>query len=375
MSAADMLQLIRKSGTLSRSDLARKSGLAPSSVSAQVEELLSSGLIEEAGDGISTGGRRPRMLRIKPGSGVVLAADLGTRHARMAVVDVSGERIATSEMPVRFADGPEAVLTAVAQRLADMASGGPAIAGVGLALPGPVDPVSGRVTAPSRMPGWHGVAAGDWLADRFGVPVAVDNDANLLALGQSRARAERHLVAVKIGSGIGCGIVAEGAIYRGANGAAGDISHVRVGSVGPGNERLCGCGRTGCLETLASGAALLEELAAAGQVLGSTAELVERVRHGDPAANLAVRTAGGYLGEVLAVVVNFFNPQLIAVGGMLAEADPLLASLRAAIYERCLPMASQAVTITTAIAGPDAGLAGAAALILDRLTGQKAVTR
>jgi predicted NBD/HSP70 family sugar kinase len=375
MSAANMLHLIRESGTLSRSDLARKSGLAPSSVSARVEELLSSGLIEEAGDGISTGGRRPRMLRIKPGSGVVLAADLGTRHARMAVVDVSGERIATSEMPVRFADGPEAVLTAVAERLADMASGGPAIAGVGLALPGPVDPVSGRVTAPSRMPGWHGIAAGDWLADRFGVPVAVDNDANLLALGESRARAERHLVAVKIGSGIGCGIVAEGAIYRGANGAAGDISHVRVGSVSPGNERLCGCGRTGCLETLASGAALLEELAAAGQVLGSTAELVERVRHGDPAANLTVRTAGGYLGEVLAVVVNFFNPQLIVVGGALAEADPLLASLRAAIYERCLPMASQAVTITTATAGPDAGLAGTAALILDRLAAQKAVTR
>jgi predicted NBD/HSP70 family sugar kinase len=367
MSAADMMQLIRESGTLSRSDLARKSGLALSSVSTRVEELLSSGLIEEAGDGVSTGGRRPRMLRIKPGSAVVLAADMGTTHARLAVLDVSGERIATGEMPVRFADGPEAVLSAVSDKLTDMASGGPQIAGVGLALPGPVDPATGRVTAPSRMPGWHGFAAGDWLSERFGVPVATDNDANLLALGESRARAERHLVAVKIGSGIGCGIIADGAIYRGANGAAGDISHVRVGSVGPDNERLCGCGRTGCLETLASGAALLEQLAAAGQVLGSTAELIERVRHGDPAANLAVRTAGGYLGEVLAVVVNFFNPQLIVLGGALAEAAPLLASLRAAIYERCLPMASQAVTITTASAGPDAGLAGAAALILDRL--------
>jgi predicted NBD/HSP70 family sugar kinase len=142
---------------------------------------------------------------------------------------------------------------------------------------------------------------------------------------------------------------------------------VRVGSVDPQTARLCGCGHKGCLETLASGAALLEELALAGKPLASTADLVEQVHHGDPAANLAVRTAGRYLGEVLAVVVNFFNPQVIVLGGVLAGADPLIASLRAAIYERCLPMASEAVTITTATAGPDAGLIGATSLILDRL--------
>src|SRR5579859_6246210 len=111
-----MLALIRESGTLSRSELARRSGLAASSVSARVDELLSSGLIEEAGDGTSSGGRRPRMLRIRSGGGVVLAADLGTRHARLAVADMSGRRIVTDELPVLFADGPEAVLTAVSGR-------------------------------------------------------------------------------------------------------------------------------------------------------------------------------------------------------------------------------------------------------------------
>ena len=367
-----MLRLIRDSGTLSRSDLARRSGLAVSSVSAKVDQLISDGLIEEAGDGASNGGRRPRLLRIRSGGGVVLAADLGIRHARLAVVDLAGERIATDELPVTFSDGPEPVLTAVADRLDELAENCPAVQGVGISLPGPVDPVSGKVTSPSGMPGWHGIRVDDWMTSRYGVPAAVDNDANMLALGEYRIRKDqdqslRHLVAVKVGSGIGSGIVVNGRLHRGANGAAGEISHVRVGSVAADKARLCGCGRRGCLETLASGAAILAEMAAAGKPLATTAALVEQVHHGDPDANLAIRTAGGYLGEVLAVVVNFFNPQLIVLGGALAGADQLVASLRATIYERCLPMASEAVTIVTAADAPGAGVRGATWLILDQL--------
>lgn len=379
MSPADMLQLIRESGTLSRTDLARMSGLAASSVSSRVEDLLTSGLIEEAGDGLSSGGRRPRLLRIRSDGGVALAVDLGTRHARLAVVDLSGTQVAADELPVSFAEGPEAVLTAVSDRLVEMTGDASRVCGIGMGVPGPVDPETGQVTSPSRMPGWHGLRVGDWLSGRFGVPAAVDNDANLLAFGEFRARWAqtdvRHLVAVKVGRGIGCGIVADGAVYHGANGAAGDISHVRVGSVDPEQARLCECGRKGCLETLASGAALLAELAEAGRPLTSTTDLVEQVHHGDPAANLAARTAGRYLGEVLSVVVNFFNPQVIALGGVLAAADPLLASLRAAVYDRCLPMASEAVTIATVSAGPDAALIGAANLILDRLAQQAGAVR
>lgn len=378
-SPADMLQLIRESGMLSRTDLARMSGLAASSVSSRVDDLLSSGLIEEAGDGLSSGGRRPRLLRIRSGGGVALAAELGSRHARLAVVDLSGGQVASDELAVSFADGPEAVLTAVSDRLAEMAGDASAVRGIGMGLPGPVDPVTGQVTNPSRMPGWHGMRVADWLSERFGAPAVIDNDANLLALGEYRARwaqaGVRHLVAVKAGRGIGCGIVAGGAVHHGANGAAGDISHVRVGSVDPEHARLCECGRKGCLETMASGAALLAELAASGRPLTSTTDLVEQVHHGDPAANLAVRTAGRYLGEVLSVVVNFFNPEVIVLGGILAAADPLIASLRAAVYDRCLPMASEAVTITTVSAGPDAALIGAANLILDRLAQQAGALR
>jgi predicted NBD/HSP70 family sugar kinase len=371
-SSSDLLQLIREAGPLSRTDLARLSGLAVSTVSLRVEELVAVGLIEEAGDGASRGGRRPRLLRVRSGGGAALAADLGTQHARLSVVDLAGKQLAGDEVPITFSDGPEIVLNAVAGRLAEMArERGAEVLGIGMGLPGPVEPASAQVTSPSRMPGWHGMRVGDWLSDRFGVPAAVDNDANLLALGEYRTRwaqtGARHLVAVKIGRGIGCGIVADGALYHGANGAAGDISHVRAATLDPDSARLCGCGRRGCLETLASGAALLAELAESGMKVESTAGLIEQVHRGDPAANLAVRTAGWHLGEVLAVVVNFFNPQVLVLGGSLAAADPLVASLRAAIYERCLPMASEAVTIVTAADAPDAGVTGAAWLILDRL--------
>ena len=370
---AEMLQLIRETGPVSRTELARLSGLALSTVSLRVDDLVSSGLIEEAGDGKSRGGRPPKLVQVRSGGGVVLAADLGSHHARLAIFDLSGQQVAGDEVPVTFSDGPDIVLNAIADRMEELVRehGSPEIRGVGIGLPGPVEPVSGRVTSPSRMPGWHGIQASSLLAARFNAPIAVDNDANLLALGEYRTRwaAEgvRHLVAVKIGRGIGCGIVTSGSVYRGANGAAGDISHVRAASLDPDKARLCGCGRLGCLETLASGAALLEELAAKGMNLGSTADLVEQVHRGDPAANLAVRTAGWHLGEVLGVVVNFYNPQVLVLGGLLASADPLIASLRSAIYERCLPMASEAVKITTTSAGPDTGLIGAAWLILDRL--------
>jgi predicted NBD/HSP70 family sugar kinase len=372
-SSSDLLLLIREAGPLSRTELARISGLAVSTVSLRIEELTAAGLVEEAGDGQSRGGRRPRLLRVRSGGGVALAADLGSQHARLSVVDMAGGELAGDEVPIALDDGPDVVLAAVAGRLEEMArAAGAKVLGVGMGLPGPVAPVSGQVTSPSRMPGWHGMRVGDWLSERFGVPAAVDNDANLLAFGEYRTHwaqtGVRHLVAVKIGRGIGCGIIADGAVYRGANGAAGDISHVRAATADPHAMRLCGCGRRGCLETIASGATLLAELVEAGIKLDSTADIIRLVHRGDPAANLAVRTAGWHLGEVLAVVVNFFNPQVLVLGGSLAAADPLVASIRAAIYERCLPMASEAVNIVTASDTPDSGVQGAAWLILDRLS-------
>ncbi|HWG02867.1 MAG TPA: ROK family protein, partial [Trebonia sp.] len=161
------MQLLRETGPLSRTELARLSGLAVSTVSLRIEELVAAGLVEEAGDGQSRGGRRPRLLRVRAGDGVALAADLGTQHARLSVVDMAGTELAGDEVAVAFDEGPGVVLATIGDRLAELARAQDAkVLGVGIGLPGPVDPVTGQVTSPSRMPGWHGIPVGEWLADR-----------------------------------------------------------------------------------------------------------------------------------------------------------------------------------------------------------------
>jgi predicted NBD/HSP70 family sugar kinase len=372
-SPLEFLQLIRQFGPASRADLARMAGVAISTASLHVEELLASGLVEDAGVGQSQGGRRPRLLRVRSGGDAVFVVELGSQHARLGIMDIAGNLNVAETLPIVLDEGPESVLAAVSAQLERLRSGqgGPQVRGVGIAIPGPVEPASGRIVSPSRMPGWAGVPVATWLAGHFGVPAIADNDANLLTLGQYRSRWAgtdvRHVVGVKVGRGIGCGIVANGTLYYGGRGAAGDISHVRASAAGLDGAQPCGCGNIGCLETLASGAALLSQMSGAGEPVGSLAELVQRAVRGDPLTNTLLRQAGSRLGDVLAVVVNFFNPQVLLIGGALAEAESLVASVRAAIYERCMPLANESLEITTVSSGADAGLLGAGSLILDHL--------
>jgi predicted NBD/HSP70 family sugar kinase len=362
--AANFLQIVAETGPVSRSTLAQLSGLAPSTISLRVEELLHQGLLTESTASRSTGGRPARLVQLRADGGIVLAADLGSAHARLAVADLGGHLVSVVEEPMDLSRGPGVVLPLVADRLEAMAglvALGSTPRAMCIGLPGPVDHVNGRVTSPSRMPGWHQSEVGTALSTRLGVPVVVDNDANLMAFGEyvSRGSVAEHLVAVKLGTGIGCGVISAGQLHRGASGVAGDIGHVRV----PGVEAWpCGCGNTGCLETFASGAGLAAALARAGRPVANSAEIVQLVRDSDPVANTLVRSAGRHLGEVLAFVVNFFNPDLLVVGGTLANAEPLIAAVRAAIYERCLPLASETVEITTSVAGADAGVIGATTL-------------
>ncbi|MGG7570414.1 ROK family protein [Streptomyces sirii] len=236
---------------------------------------------------------------------------------------------------------------------------------MGVGFPGPVDADGARIIAPSRMPGWHLFPLRDRLADRLGLPVLLDNDANMMALGEHRAAhpARRHLVVVKAGRGIGSGVISDGRLHRGARGSAGDISHVRVDETA----RLpCSCGNIGCLETVASGAAIAAALRGKGLAVDSAAEILRLVENGEPHATTLVRQAGRDIGAVLAVVVNFFNPEAVVLGGALAGAQPLVAAVRGTLYERCLPMATSELTIDAAACGPDAGLLGAGRSVLRR---------
>ncbi|WP_240197666.1 ROK family transcriptional regulator [Nonomuraea lactucae] len=362
----DLLRLVATGRAESRADLARLSGLAASSVSLRVEELIEAGLLAEEGSGTSRGGRRPRRLSLSSAAGVLAVADLGAHHVRLGLLDLSGAPLVVEERPCEIADGPEATLDLLSdsfERLLDEhVPPGVPLRGVGTGIPGPVDPATLRVVTPSRMPGWNEFPVAEHLRARYDLPVLVENDANLMAAGEARSwPGHENLMVLKVGTGIGCGVIVNGRLHRG-RGAAGDISHVRVLSD---SSVICACGHHDCLEAYASGAALTSALADAGITVAHTSGIVGLVNDAVPEATSMVRNAGRRIGEVLTVLVNFFNPDVVAVGGSLSAAEPLITSIRAAVYERCLPLATRDLEIAPARAGRDAALLGAGALLLD----------
>ncbi|MEU1585349.1 ROK family transcriptional regulator [Micromonospora sp. NPDC005710] len=374
----ELLRWVATGAAVSRADLSRLSGLSPSTVSQRVEALISQGLLEETGAGRSRGGRRPRQLAVPTGGAVVGAIDLGAHHARVGTLDLSGRVVQARTLPVRIEDGPEAVLgTLLTEVTALAASSGAttsatgsttadALRGIGIGIPGPVQHATGRIVSPSRMPGWNGFDVAAFCAGRIEVPVIVDNDANLMALGAHRtAHSELdHAVYIKAGTGIGSGVISSGRLHRGAQGSAGDISHCRVvADPAP----PCTCGNSGCLEAVASGAALVTALRGQGVPVDDLTGVIRLIDDGDRQATALARQAGRAVGEILAVVVNFFNPQVVAIGGRLADCEPLLASMRATLYERCLPLATQTLLIERVAAGQDVGITGAAHLVIDHV--------
>jgi predicted NBD/HSP70 family sugar kinase len=331
-----------------------------------VQTLIDAGLVTERGDGTSRGGRRPRLLGIDEGSGIVLTVDLGGGHARVGAHSLSGELRETRSIPVVLADGPETTLDSVCDVFDELARD-TAIHVIGISLPGPVDIDRGTVTQPSRMPGWPGFPVAEYVRRRYGVPVAVDNDANLAALGEPRAQfgANGHSITVKAGTAIGSGIIVDGHIHRGATGAAGDITHTRIDGSG---DIPCSCGNTGCLETVASGASLVRQMRARGRTeVDTTADVLALARDAEPEATTIVRTAGTHLGQALSGVVNFFNPHAVFLTGSMSASEPFIAAVRSRVYEACHPLATQQLRIEAAQTGADAILHGAARWALDNL--------
>ncbi len=366
--AGSVLRLIRDGEAVTRADLARRTGLARSTVAQRVDALLAHELVYEAGDSASTGGRPPTVLAFNQGAGVVFAADLGATHARLAVSDLAGSPLAEVALECDIAEGPQAVLERVDGHFAALLEGvgreAADVRGIGMGVPGPVAFADGAPVNPPIMPGWDGFAIPAWFAGRYACPVLVDNDVNIMAVGEHFAhwRDTEHLLFVKVGTGIGCGIVAGGAIHRGAQGGAGDIGHIPVGGH---DDVVCGCGNTGCLEAVASGPAIAAALRARGIEARTSADVVGLVRSGSLEAGQATRQAGRDIGEVLAACVSMFNPSLIVVGGSLALAgEMLLAGVREAIYRRSLPLATQNLRIVVSQAGADAGVLGAAAMVV-----------
>ena len=302
--------------------------------------------------------------------------DLGATHSRVSVSNLLAEPMASATAEINIDLGPGKVLAWVEEAfdslLAEIDRPASDVRGIGIGLPGPVDFIRGMAVNPPIMAGWHLYDVATHLREHYDVPVLVDNDVNIMALGEYWVMEPKvdDFVFIKVGTGIGSGLILGGSLHRGANGAAGDLGHVRTSS----DETLCRCGNNGCLEATAGGAAIAASLRGRGIEATDTRDVVALVRGGNREATRSVRAAGRLIGQVLASTVNLLNPALIMVGGDLAKAESqLLAGIREVVYQRSTSLSTTALQITVSSLGDQAGITGAAAMVIEQLFTPSAV--
>jgi predicted NBD/HSP70 family sugar kinase len=289
----------------------------------------------------------------------------------MGLCDLTGAILDELDLPIDVTDGPTSVLGRVKKEFAALlarAGAGPeSVLGAGLSVPGPVDTGSGQVVHPPIMTGWDGYDIPGALSSVYNCPVIVDKDANAMAFGEQQSTYPdvRHLLMVKIGTGVGAGLISDGRLHRGADGAAGDIGHNYVSKpAGVESEPECRCGNTGCLEAYAGGWALVRDLRDQGQDVQSVDDAVRLLRMGERNAVRLARTASRLLGEAIAATVNLFNPQVVVLGGQLAAAEEYyFAGIREAVYRRSLPLATRRLRIVGSTLESQAGVVGIALLV------------
>ncbi|MFI6507853.1 ROK family protein [Streptosporangium sp. NPDC050855] len=375
--AGHLLELIRTGQARTRGELQSVTGLSRSTVGQRLDQLFAAGWLRAVPGSHSTGGRPSTLLEFDVRHAVVLAADLDTTHARAAVLDLAGGVLAERSGGQPIEDGPERVLDRLAVWFADLLESTgtvpEAVCGVGLSLPGPVDTSTGRVVRPPVMPGWDGHPVPERMQAlvnlRAGVdaavPVLVDNDANLMGLGEQRASFPdcSAFVLVKVSNGIGAGVVVDGRIFRGIDGGAGDLGHIRLHDQ---PDVRCMCGSYGCLAAVASGRALAGQLTALGVPAESGADVRALLDAGSPDAGRLAREAGRRCGEVLVTVVTLLNPGVLMIAGDLAETH-FVTGVRELLYQRALPRATRNLQVVTSGLGDRAALAGIAAMVVEHL--------
>jgi predicted NBD/HSP70 family sugar kinase len=374
-----LARLIASSQGVSRADLARNTGFARSTVSQLIQPLIECDLLKEQAQSASARGRPGTMLVLNPRAGVILVADMGATHGRVVISDLAQRRLAERVFSIDVSLGPEPVLESIIEqfhqllqehRLLDQS-----VRSVVVGLPSPVDFSRGVCVRPPIMPGWDGFPVSEYLQARLKTPVLVDNDVNLMALGEARTRPANQspLLFAKVSTGIGCGIItSEGLLHRGADGSAGDIGHIRV----PGRDDVvCRCGNIGCVEAVASTNAVLANLQALPDAGAQNVDdLVRLVRSGDPQAVRLIRAAAEEIGEVIAMLVHMYNPAAIVLGGRMARiSDDLLAGVRAVVYRRALPLATRSLLIQNTALNQYAGAIGGTVLGIERALSSKGI--
>ncbi|MDQ3694844.1 MAG: ROK family protein, partial [Chloroflexota bacterium] len=327
-----------------------------------------------------------RQVQFNAKRGSLLVADLGATSIDVGIADLRGHVLRHHSEPADIAAGPERILDRV-ERLfdeirAEAAPESGVLCAIGVGVPGPVEFSTGRPVSPPIMPGWDGYGVRERLSGRFGVPVWVDNDVNVMALGEwaeGTARGYDDVIFIKVGTGIGAGIISHGSLQRGAQGSAGDVGHIQVVAD---TSVICRCGKIGCLEAVAGGAALGRAAARAAEQSESpllaeafarrgaltASDIAVAARHGDAVSIHLLRQAGHHIGQMLATMVNILNPLLIVIGGGVAGVgDILMAGIREIVYGRSLPLATRHLQIRQSTLGERAGVVGAAAMAIDEL--------
>ena len=372
-----VLRLIWRERRISRAAIAQRANLSRSTVSEVVSEILPTGLVAEVGFGKSRGGRRPVLLEFQDDACVILGVEMGASHVAVALTDLRANVLAweAREHPVRTDPaGTRALIADLAEAsLGNGAREGRPLVGIGIALPSPFDPAHPDQLSTVVLPAWGGRLGLDGLGDRFGVPVMVDNDANLGALAEhwwGAGRGVDDFAYIKLATGIGSGHIIRGEIYRGATGVAGEIGHTAIDPAG----RPCICGLRGCLVTMVGTPALLEraeellrehpESALAGRAF-DIRNLEEAALNGDPVALRVAQEAAGHLGIVVAGLLNLMNPSMVVMGGDLAGlGELLLVPLREMARSRTLVSSVKAAEIRASELGPKSVAIGAATLVL-----------
>ncbi|MER5498569.1 MULTISPECIES: ROK family transcriptional regulator [unclassified Streptomyces] len=364
-----VVRAVRMAGSLTQAEIARSTGLSAATVSNIVRELKEGGTVEVTPT--SAGGRRARSVSLSGDAGIVIGVDFGHTHLRVAVGNLAHQVLAEEAEPLDVdassAQGFGRAEQLVKRLIETTGISQDKVIGVGLGVPGPIDVESGTLGSTSILPGWTGINPSKELASRLGVPVHVDNDANLGALGElvwGSGRGVKDLAYIKVASGVGAGLVIDGRIYRGPGGTAGEIGHITLDESGP----VCRCGNRGCLETFAAARYVLPLLMPSHGPDLTMERVVQLARGGDPGCRRVIGDVGRHIGSGVANLCNLLNPSRVVLGGSLAEAGELvLAPIRDSVSRYAIPSAARQLSVLPGALGGRAEVLGALALVLSEM--------
>lgn len=362
-----LLALFSDGSTLTRAEVGDRSGYARSTIGPRLDALVERGFLRPMRGTEVTGGRRHTAFALDPANYATLALDVTPHHSRIAVVDLGRHIIADRVIPGALDDDPERTFRGLAAEVSSLLDevDPPPLVGVGVSLPAPVDPTTGRPVRPPSTPGWHGFDVAAVFREVTGARVTVDRNLNMMALAELTMdpRLNSDMIFIDVSTWIGAGVVVGGRLIRGSIGQVGHIGHV----VAEWEERdRCSCGRYGCLEAVAGGAALLRRFGERFNVT-TTQQLVDLANGGEAELREAIRASGQKVGTAAAMYSSVMNPGQIVISGSMSHAGlELLKGVRESVYSTTFPTAAERLVVRLSEAGDDAAVLGASVMAVER---------